>query len=570
MLKKILLLVFSFVLLLSFVVFADSSLSDEYFEIYNPNNGNTAIVSRDGKKLLSGVNNQSITYLVRDLFTGKPSFMYKKYIGEKIIEREESAGDGSWTMKDTSNRTLFYDLDGNFLFETENFASLNSVDDKVIYSYDNNCYIYDTKEKELKKYDFDTYTSFLDDKIVFSNYRYSDRNKVIDIYDKEFNLIKSIVGYEVDNEKAYGNQNYLLLSRLGNDGDSIYNFLDSDCNLLFDVDVENRTGVDEDSTEILFLYDNKEFSYDMAKKEYISSVSEITKEQKQVLKAEIDPYRLEGYMEENDANMNKVKASLPNQDAYVTSYDYNNKKIYVAEVERNYVVATNSKNEIYEEAVSYSNIYDSNANLLAERLIDIEMEPLDNGYIVSNNKVYDFDMRFVRDLPDTYDIERINIDDRTYFLDRVDQDYNNKNSQNLYDSNFNTVFEDCENIILTYERDWIFVTDHNSTKMYDKELNIIKDLHRKIEALSWQYTDNYIAFMDLNTKRYGILEKDGKVLIDNLKKIDSLRKDYFVYMNGFRYGIMDYDKNVIVSLSIFDDIKDDSNIKDYIVSEVGY
>ena len=308
----------------------------------------------------------------------------------------------------------------------------------------------------------------------------------------------------------------------------------------------------------------------MAKKEYISSVSEITKEQKQVLKAEIDPYRLEGYMEENDANMNKVKASLPNQDAYVTSYDYNNKKIYVAEVERNYVVATNSKNEIYEEAVSYSNIYDSNANLLAERLIDIEMEPLDNGYIVSNNKVYDFDMRFVRDLPDTYDIERINIDDRTYFLDRVDQDYNNKNSQNLYDSNFNTVFEDCENIILTYERDWIFVTDHNSTKMYDKELNIIKDLHRKIEALSWQYTDNYIAFMDLNTKRYGILEKDGKVLIDNLKKIDSLRKDYFVYMNGFRYGIMDYDKNVIVSLSIFDDIKDDSNIKDYIVSEVGY
>ena len=118
MLKKILLLVFSFVLLLSFVVFADSSLSDEYFEIYNPNNGNTAIVSRDGKKLLSGVNNQSITYLVRDLFTGKPSFMYKKYIGEKIIEREESAGDGSWTMKDTSNRTLFYDLDGNFLFET--------------------------------------------------------------------------------------------------------------------------------------------------------------------------------------------------------------------------------------------------------------------------------------------------------------------------------------------------------------------------------------------------------------------------------------------------------------------
>ena len=208
MLKKNLLLVFSFVLLLSFVVFADSSLSDEYFEIYNSNNGNTAIVSRDGKKLLSGVNNQSITYLVRDLFTEKPSFMYKKYIGERIIEREESAGDGSWTMKDTSNRTLFYDLDGNFLFETENFASLNSVDDKVIYSYDNNCYIYDTKEKELKKYDFDTYTSFLDDKIVFSNYRYSDRNKVIDIYDKEFNLIKSIVGYEVDCEKAYQRKFY--------------------------------------------------------------------------------------------------------------------------------------------------------------------------------------------------------------------------------------------------------------------------------------------------------------------------------------------------------------------------
>ena len=560
MLKKIILICLMFVLTISKVVLADSSLSDGYFEISNPQNGNTAIVSRDGKKLLGGVTNQSIVYLVRDLFTDKPTYMYKKYTGERIINKHEEIGDNTWDYKDTSARTLFYDLDGKFLFETEDFNSLNSIGDKIVYSFSNNCYVYDINDKKLQKMNFDTYSLFSDDKVVFYNYRYSDKTPYIEVYDKDMKLLKSIDGYGIDYTKEYDGATYLLLSKKMTDDKDLYNYLDTDCNLLFPNDVENKAPFDKKSPEQIYIYDNKVFTYDMVKKEYISTVSEISNNEKAKLEIELDSY-YNADNRETDPNIEMFEKTIKSDYVNAQAYEYNGKKIYVVEIVRDFIPDDDTVDNEYEQTgvyVSYSNIYDSDTNLIKERLKNVDIEPLEYGYIVSEDKVYDFDMKLIRELPTASNLERIQIDDNIYLFDRVDERYEAKNSQNLYDINFNTVFEDCENIVISYDKNWIFVTDHDSTKMYDKKLKVIKDLKKKIKAINWQYNDDYMVFSNMDSDRYGLIDREGNIIIDKLKKIERLCSDYIVYMNGFRYGIMDYDKNVIVSVSIFDDIKDDS------------
>lgn len=576
MIKKLLLINLIIVTFLHTMVFAESSLSDGYFDIKNPQNGNTAIVSKDGKKLLSGVNNQSLAYLIRDIFTEKPAFMYKKYIGEKIITRREESGDESWEYKDTSCRTLFYDLEGNLLFEGEDFDSLNSVGDKILYSSSNKCYTFDTKEKELKTIDFDTYIAFDNDKIVFYNYRYSDKAHIIDIYNKDLTFIKSIDGYSVDYIQKLDGATYLLLSKISNDDKDLYNYLDSDCNVLFHHDVENKISFDSKEAEHRFMYDNKVFTYDMIKKEYISTDSEITNEEKAKLKIELDPYYNNDTNRETDPNIEMFEKNIKADYVNAQAYAYNGKKIYVVEIEREFIPDKNTEDEYTQTGVylSYSNIYDSDTNLIKERLKNVDIEPLKYGFIVSEDKVYDFDMKLIRELPPTANLQKVQIDNNVYLYDGVDERYEEKNSQNLYDINFNTIFADCENIVITYDSNWIFVTDHNTTKMYDKDLKMIKDLKRKIKVISWQYNDSYIVFTDMNKGRYGVLDRDGNVVIDKLKMIESLRSDYIVYMNGFKYGIMDYNKNIIVSVSIFDDLKDDSRNTgrddDYYIRDIEY
>lgn len=577
MIKKILLLSLMLVIAIHTIVFADYSLSDGYFNIHNPNNGNTSVVSIDGRKLVSGVNNQSIAYLINDLFTDKPRYIYKKYIGENIEERKEGSGEDTWVYKDASTRTLFYDLDGNFLYETKDFSNLYGVKGKILYSYDTKCYAYDVETKNLSTFDFDTFSSFMDDKIVFYNYRYNKKKQSVDIYDTDLNLIKSIDGYLVDYNKDYDTQKYLLLSKYIDDNKTVYNFLDADCNLLFPHDVENRVSMDVKNPEQIFIYDNKSFTYDMEKKKYIATVSEITDKEKQSLVEKLDPYYNNNTEVKEDENIKKLEQTIKSEYLNIRASEFNGKKIYIAETEYTFIPDEVSDPDAYEEPgiyVSYSNIYDSDLNILKERLKNVDTEPLEYGFVVSEDKVYDFDMKLVREIPYSYNLERAEIDGSIYFYDRVDERYNEKTSQNLYDLRFNTVFGDCENIVMSYDRNWIFVTDHNSTKMYDKELNVKKDLNRKIKAINWNHNENYMVFTDMKTDRYGIIDKDGNVKIEGLKKIDGIYKDYLVFLNGFRYGIMDYNKNIIVSLSIFDDMKEDSRTEgkhnDYFVKEVGY
>ena len=106
------------------------------------------------------------------------------------------------------------------------------------------------------------------------------------------------------------------------------------------------------------------------------------------------------------------------------------------------------------------------------------------------------------------------------------------------------------------------MTDSDSTKIYDKEFNVIKDLGIKTRT-TYNYTDKYYTLADLDTTRELIVDKDGNILVSGLKDITRMDDEYFVYQNGFKYGVMKYDGEVIVSLSIFDTMKEDANLRDY-------
>ena len=45
--------------------------------------------------------------------------------------------------------------------------------------------------------------------------------------------------------------------------------------------------------------------------------------------------------------------------------------------------------------------------------------------------------------------------------------------------------------------------------------------------------------------------------LKNYRYIGNLKDDYFTFANGFYYGLMDYDFNVICQYSIFDSFESD-------------
>lgn len=571
MFKKLLLIISAILLSFNMVTVANA-IDKEYFEIYNPTNWNTAIIDKNGKVLLRGLHNQSVVYLINDIFTKKPAYMYKKYTGENIVTVKNDTVNDSYEYKDISNRTLFYDLDANFLFEGNEFGSLYGLGQYILYSSSKGCVVYNTKTNENKIFDFDAFQEFAD-KIAFYNYNYSNRQSKIEIYDKELNLVKTIEGYVVDYELNFGDEAYLLIEKSAGDDKTVYNFIDKNNDILFANDVENKIALGDVNPSHEFIYDNKLFSYDLAKKEYISTETEINDEEKSKLKIELDPYYSETETAQDKENKSKIKEMLEDESVFISIYEYDGKKIYVANVDGEFIPASYSDALDYEgegEYVNYYNIYDKNLNLLKRRIKNVNNEPLNYGIVVAEGKAYDFDFNLLKTFDTNVNLEKIEIDDKIIFLDRNDDRYNRKKNQNIYDNKLNLIKGNLEDITITSDSKWILLTDESSSKLYDKDFNVIKDFKRKIGIRDWQYNDQYIVFFDKNTDRFGLIDTEGNIFIDKYKQIVSVEDDYFVYQNGFKYGIMDFDKNVIASLSIFDDMKEDAVDKDYIVEELGY
>jgi hypothetical protein len=109
------------------------------------------------------------------------------------------------------------------------------------------------------------------------------------------------------------------------------------------------------------------------------------------------------------------------------------------------------------------------------------------------------------------------------------------------------------------------LTFENDTVFLDKDLNPARVIEgRTLDIRGW-YSDttDYKVFNDLANDRMGIIDKNFNIVIDNMKYIESLNDNYFIYQNGFKYGFMDYEGNPILTFSIFDTMREDAVEKDF-------
>lgn len=571
MLKKFLLLLS--LVLCQALVFSTSAfttyargIEDGIFDITNPETNASVIVNKDGKILLKSIdpNNENI-YIVYDLFTDKPSYLAKVFSGEEKVTRTVTySKDEEWSYSDPSERVVLYDLNGEEIgFEiSKGYGSVSSVGDKIVCAIDDESIIYDTKTKEQTKIPFRGLTKCGNVAIAYS---YNSDDKGIIVYDKDMKEVKKYPEYSYYYSISY-EDTLIHRVRIEVEEDKyVYNYLDDDGNLLFDRNVENNIVTINKNPVADIIIGDTIAKYDFVKKSYVASPSTISKEEKEKLLTEKE----DAFQEEKNDNIDKIRQQLSDyEDVYVYNNTYNGRHIYIASYNGRYEIATPSDadkmlfSEIADKYVMDYNVYDNNLKLVAEKVNNVMTSLCDYGYFGVGGVIYDFYGEEVLKLDKEVDFIYEKINDKVYFVDRWLPNYEINPSMTVYDDKFNILYDDIKDFAYMDNNNILFMTDSTSTKIYDKEFNVIKDLGIKTRT-TYNYTDKYYTLADLDTTRELIVDKNGNILVSGLKDITRMDDEYFVYQNGFKYGVMKYDGEVVVSLSIFDTMKEDANPRDY-------
>ncbi len=539
--------------------YADS-LSDDVFIISNPVTNAQVATDRNGKILVKSIDaNNEYLNTIRDILTEKVAYIIKAYEGEEKVRITNTYGEDTFSYLEPSHRYEVYDLNGNKIdIVVDEFANLSAVKDKIIYSTYEKSFIYDTKTGTSSE--LGDYRAVSKCGNVILAYSYDSDKTGILVLDDNLNQIKKIDGYLYFYSSRIGDKEIEKIRKpIGND-QYVYNFLTEDGDILLPNDIENMPKYD--SQEVIdLIYGNTIVKYDLIKKQYVSSPSEISNEEKKKI---ID--REEPTDQENEEMKEKIRQSLSKyEDAYVYENTYNDKKIYIASYDGHYVTATGSDADqtyTYDDYVQKYNVYDKDGNLYVEAVENLMTSLTNYGYIGVNGIIYDFDMNEVMRYPKTVNFTDENIDGKVYFLDKWTDNYEVRKSMTLYDEKFGIVKADIEDFAYMSNNGLIFMTDDQSTKLYNKNFELIKDLGLKARV-NYNYTDSKYCLVDMKTGRYMVVNNEGDILVSGLKYIGRMEDDYIVYQNGFRYGIMDYNGVEVISLSIFDTIKEDANLSDY-------
>lgn len=152
-----------------------------------------------------------------------------------------------------------------------------------------------------------------------------------------------------------------------------------------------------------------------------------------------------------------------------------------------------------------------------------------------------------------------------YFLNGTGVDYSKRKDFELYDENFNLLFDHIDSLDSFVYDDYFVMTRGGNTYFVDKDLNIVKEIPGRAISVNGWYRDDvpYRPFVDLDTNREGIIDSNLQFLVDNLKNVSGLKEKYFIYQNGFKYGIMDYEGIPVLTYSIFDTMREDSVERDF-------
>ncbi len=538
--------IFLLVLLFALFLCSDKIYSaKKLYTIRNPYTGNYMIIDSEGNKILRTTipDNEFIGEL-KDV-KGDTKYLYKTIYGEKI----EEDGEDNFFL---SQKVIFYDLEGKEIgLSGYECSPYMSVGDKILYydtslDYDeNSLMIYDVKSKEKKQAPH-KYVKYFGGNLLFypDDTRVDENKKQLYICDDNIYLVKVMFDIVSFNIAKLGDEEVGIV-KYKSDGSNKEkcNFIDKEYKLYLEEPVDYQYIQDSDSSIVTLHRNDIEFDYDFKNR---TQIGENRKYEE----------KLSEYYEKLNKYMDKIeKIRKMNSDYYAVDVEeYGGKVLFFA----NYPSKTQDDDGITKVA---SDIYNIDLDLVMKAEDFNSCYEKEGLFLIDKDTFYDFNLNLVKKIDEKSFVSRIEKFDKTYFLDNADEKYSSKEIYNIYDDKLNIIFENVNASDFYTFDDYVVIEKNGETLIYDKDFSIKKTFDRKLSF----YGDNvkYFSFLDKTTNRYGIIDDAFNIIVDNLKRIEFLKEDYFTYMNGFKYGLMDYNGNILYSFSIFDSMAEDANIDDY-------
>lgn len=523
--------------------------------VRNPVTRNEKIVNGNGDILLKTLNPETESLsLIKDGITNEINFICKVFMGESIKENTYTMQDTKETFTDRypSYRTEFYDKNGQEigLNIKDCYGANMSVNKYIVYYLNdnqgaspNNARIYNTVTKETITPVHRIIDCFGGKPLISADtWGPEDNPKEILICDNDFKPVETIKDYTFAGKATINGRTYGRLCRKHEDNpkEVYYNYIDEDYNMIFKPDINTHI-YDESNSVVTVQRDGLEFNYDFDTRQVIGDYKKKEKEKD-----------YEAFNKYHEASVSIIQKANPKYN-YVNVFvdKKNGKTLYFAyyEKEKNGKKLYNAS-DIYNEQLEKKLETDSVDAIYQEQAL----------FYVDDSKLYDFDCNLVKTFENTK-LDRYDKNKKYYFSDGTDSKLNKKEKFNLYDEKFNIVKASISNVDFYSLKNYIMIEDDESTKLYDENLNLKKDLGMKASIYMKSNDNKYLSFFDNTTKRMGVMDKDFNVLVKGLKKVDYLDDNYFTFQNGFKYGLMDYNGNVLVSYSIFDTMSEDAIVR---------
>ena len=198
-----------------------------------------------------------------------------------------------------------------------------------------------------------------------------------------------------------------------------------------------------------------------------------------------------------------------------------------------------------------------------------------------DTKIYDENLKVVKEFKNEIaNVETMLINGKTYI--RV----SGKDFSNILDSNYNEILSynrNKDNVridgLKEYNKDGIKYINYAKHILIDHGDTIdILDLNlKKVGEINEENNQSFYMYVENNKNEEFVLLKEGygeygdnsslyKIgtgfVLKDFYFIGDMKKEYFTFANGFYYGLMDYDLNILCQYSIFDKIDDDATYWD--------
>lgn len=538
----------------------DKVFLNKLHKIRNPKTNSSMIVDGKGKIILFTMEPVAEQIdIIDDIDENTNNYIYKVYYGEGLKKIKYNDSDTEYS--DLTMRCVFYDREGKEVgLTTDTYGAIYTTKDKIIYRDNSVPYgerdirIFNVNTKETTALDYKDLTIY-NGNFIMSTDPYGDdkaEKEEMIVCDENFNEIKRISGYSYNTTYEKKGTDIICVSRIIKNRDEEtgivrkFNYLDENYNLIFDEDVD-ETLFGGNSPYLTIKRGDTVFDYDIIKKEKVGEDRpyEEKKTQWEILESERNKY--------ND-NVEKLVKEYKDY-AYIDVFCHGDDVLYFA----------HKSQEIEADDDYTCDVYDFGLKKVLE-LKSLNSQYDKEGYFFANkDTVYNSKLEVVKKFDTKCMISKIDKFDKTFFANSSNADYSTKRDFELYDINFNTLYEHIDAIEVYSYDDYIVLVNANNTLLLDKDLNVSKEIEgRSIDIRGW-YGDVvlYKVFDDLKSNRMGIIDSNYNIIVDNIKNIEMLTEKYFTYQNGFKYGIMDYEGIPVFTYSIFDTMKEDAVAKDF-------